>query len=84
MDWYSDFDKLNHDFKIQTLLDTRFSKMKKNKIRILELGCGNSTLAHDLTKLGYKNITSLDFSSVVINRMKEKYYKDNINCIYFT
>ena len=38
--------------------------------RILILGCGNSALAFDLCRDGMRNITSLDISPVVINRMR--------------
>ncbi|KAH9193302.1 hypothetical protein AeNC1_004728 [Aphanomyces euteiches] len=41
--------------------------------RILVVGCGNSTFSIDLYEAGYTNITNLDFSSVVIERMQAKY-----------
>merc|ERR1712000_299555 len=44
--------------------------LKKND-RILIVGCGNSTFSADLYDAGYKNITNIDFSDVVIDRMKE-------------
>ncbi|KAL6073733.1 Endothelin-converting enzyme 2 [Balamuthia mandrillaris] len=40
---------------------------------ILHLGCGNSSLSEDMYKEGYKKITNVDFSSVVIQQMKERY-----------
>nr|CCA18468.1 conserved hypothetical protein [Albugo laibachii Nc14] len=43
--------------------------------RILMVGCGNSTFSADLYKAGYKNITNLDFSQIVIDRMREKHAK---------
>lgn len=36
------------------------------------LGCGNSTLTQDLYNSGYHNLTSVDLSDVVIDRMREK------------
>ena len=41
--------------------------------KILMVGCGNSTFSRDLYNAGYKNITNIDFSAVVIDKMKEKY-----------
>jgi 2-polyprenyl-3-methyl-5-hydroxy-6-metoxy-1,4-benzoquinol methylase len=81
MDWYSDFKKLCNDFNIDNIINK--NSPNKKKIKVLELGCGNSTLAHDLCELGYKNISSIDFSHVVIERMKKKYAEDNINCNFY-
>jgi hypothetical protein len=40
----------------------------------LIIGCGNSSLGYDLSKeAGYSNIDNIDYSSVVIDKMKEKY-----------
>jgi 2-polyprenyl-3-methyl-5-hydroxy-6-metoxy-1,4-benzoquinol methylase len=78
MDWYCKFDKICNDFKIDEILNNLYSK--KNKSKILELGCGNSSLAFDLKNLGYKNITSIDFSKIIINQMSEKYSDSGINC----
>ena len=78
MDWYCKFDKICSDFKIDEILNHLYPK--KNKTKILELGCGNSSLAFDLKNLGYKNITSIDFSRIIINQMKEKYFDSGINC----
>ncbi|KAJ1306670.1 hypothetical protein OPQ81_007665 [Rhizoctonia solani] len=38
-------------------------------VRILMLGCGNSTLSEDMYQDGYRNIVNIDFSSVVIQHM---------------
>lgn len=37
------------------------------------LGCGNSKLSEQLFSIGYKNIINIDFSSVCIEQMKNKY-----------
>ena len=73
MDWYISFPQICHDFKIDKIIPSKKSK-------ILELGCGNSNLSADLNENGYENITSLDFSHIIIKRMKEKYFDKNINC----
>ena len=36
-------------------------------IKILMLGCGNANLSADIYDDGYRNITNVDFSKVVIN-----------------
>ena len=36
-------------------------------------GCGNSELSGDLYEDGYKNITNIDYSPVVISNMVQKY-----------
>jgi len=38
----------------------------KSKLRILNLGCGNSILAENLYDEGFTNICNMDISSVVI------------------
>lgn len=40
---------------------------------ILVAGCGNSTLSADLYKVGYRKITNVDNSEVVIKQMKDKH-----------
>jgi len=37
------------------------------------LGCGNSKLSEEMWDDGYKNIVNVDYSPVVIDRMKRKY-----------
>lgn len=39
---------------------------------ILVVGCGNSSFSSDLYDAGYHNVTSIDFSAVVIERMRER------------
>lgn len=36
------------------------------------LGCGNSSLPVDLWKDGFKDITAVDISSIVVNKMRER------------
>lgn len=40
--------------------------------RILMLGCGNSTLSEDMYDDGYKNIVNIDYSPIVIERMRAR------------
>mmetsp|Transcript_29994 Transcript_29994/g.115160 ORF Transcript_29994/g.115160 Transcript_29994/m.115160 type:complete len:119 (-) Transcript_29994:1117-1473(-) len=41
--------------------------------RILVVGCGNSKLSFQLYEAGFRSITSIDYSDVVISRMREQY-----------
>lgn len=41
--------------------------------QILNIGCGNSRLSEEMYEEGYKSITNIDISDVVIKNMKEKY-----------
>ncbi|KAJ1974792.1 hypothetical protein H4R35_003443 [Dimargaris xerosporica] len=40
--------------------------------RILMLGAGNSTLSEDMYRAGYHNIVNVDFSEVVIAKMRQR------------
>ena len=40
--------------------------------RILIIGCGNSLMAMDLWREGYRDITSVDLSQAVISRMASR------------
>jgi SAM-dependent methyltransferase len=39
---------------------------------VLELGCGNSALAEQLLSRGYRNLTCMDFSHVVVEAMQKR------------
>eukprot|EP01098_Paradermamoeba_levis_P006189 TRINITY_DN2572_c0_g1_i4.p1 TRINITY_DN2572_c0_g1~~TRINITY_DN2572_c0_g1_i4.p1 ORF type:complete len:135 (+),score=14.97 TRINITY_DN2572_c0_g1_i4:107-511(+) len=41
--------------------------------KLLAVGCGNSKLTVEMYEDGYQNIVNSDFSSVVIDQMREKY-----------
>lgn len=60
---------------IEPLLDDIFQKREdfsdtdlswRKKVRILNLGCGNSILPEEMYDKGYKNIYNIDISHVVI------------------
>lgn len=55
------------------ILDLFKQKVLSKDARILNLGCGNSKLARDLFSLGYTNLVNVDYSAVVIDRMKQKH-----------
>ncbi|PKI82566.1 hypothetical protein MVES1_003895 [Malassezia vespertilionis] len=65
-DWfrkYSDIREIIHE-----LVPQRSS-------RILMLGCGNSTLSKDMFDDGYTNIVNLDYSQVLIDKMRTRFRK---------
>lgn len=62
-DWYQDYSTLKQHLKPFLFVDSE----------ILIPGCGNSSLACDLYNDGFKNITNIDTSKVVISQMQEKY-----------
>ncbi|TRY51141.1 S-adenosyl-L-methionine-dependent methyltransferase [Cryptosporidium tyzzeri] len=68
-EWYGDFEVLR-DLLIQSLRISGRSELD-NK-RILHVGCGNSTLPAKLYDEGFKDITNIDFSSQIIELMREK------------
>ena len=78
MDWYTNFNQLNKDFEISQIIQKKYPK-NTHKRKILEMGCGNSTLSYDLYNNGFKNITAIDFSTVVIKNMANIYKDTNIN-----
>jgi len=38
-----------------------------------QVGCGNSAFSVDMYAAGFRNITNIDFSRTVIDRMSSKY-----------
>ena len=62
-EWYGDYGTLSPLIQKQCTPDSR----------ILIVGCGNSDLSASMYKSGFKNITNIDFSALVIAEMQEKY-----------
>lgn len=49
---------------------------------ILIIGCGNSRMGENIYNEGYRNITNIDFSKVLIDEMNQKYFeKEEMECI---
>ena len=50
----------------------------------MNIGAGNSILSEDMYKEGYKNITNIDFSEIVVDDMQTKYkneqYDSSLSC----
>uniref|UniRef100_A0AC35F539 Methyltransferase type 11 domain-containing protein n=1 Tax=Panagrolaimus sp. PS1159 TaxID=55785 RepID=A0AC35F539_9BILA len=61
-EWISNFEKFS-DLIVKEL---------KPSDRILHVGCGNSQLSFQLYSAGFKDITNLDYSNVLIKKLLEK------------
>uniref|UniRef100_A0A914NP60 Methyltransferase type 11 domain-containing protein n=1 Tax=Meloidogyne incognita TaxID=6306 RepID=A0A914NP60_MELIC len=61
-EWYGDYSKLGQIFE----------KYIKSTDFILQIGCGNSSLADDLYDNGYRNILSIDTDQNVIDKQNKK------------
>ncbi|XP_008953562.2 EEF1A lysine methyltransferase 4 [Pan paniscus] len=62
-DWFGDFSSF------RALLEPEL----RPEDRILVLGCGNSALSYELFLGGFPNVTSVDYSSVVVAAMQARY-----------
>ncbi|KAI4498610.1 hypothetical protein M0802_006316 [Mischocyttarus mexicanus] len=71
-EWYGEYSELC-DILI------KYIKMKDD---ILVVGCGNSTLSMSLYDVGYRNITNIDVSEVVIKQMRNINKNDRPDLIY--
>lgn len=70
-DWYQRYGALKE----------LINKYVKPSDHVLNVGCGNSRLSEDMYEDGFKRITNIDFSPVVISAMKEKTKgKDGLAC----
>ncbi|KAI0306122.1 S-adenosyl-L-methionine-dependent methyltransferase [Multifurca ochricompacta] len=64
-DWFKKYEDVAH--LLRPILPVKTA-------RILMLGCGNSTLSEDMYDDGYTNIVNIDYSPVVIERMRARNY----------
>lgn len=62
-DWYFEWSRISPLLK----------KYIKEKNDALVIGCGNSTMSNDLISEGFKNVTNIDISPVVIKQMQKAY-----------
>ena len=47
-------------------------KYTKQKDKVLMVGCGNSELSENLYDVGYKKISNIDISDVVVRQMTDR------------
>jgi len=62
-DWYVDWEQLEKYFK----------EIISENSQILMVGCGNSKMSSQMYNSNYKNITNIDISDVVIEKMKKQF-----------
>eukprot|EP00529_Nitzschia_sp_RCC80_P030032 CAMPEP_0113472784 /NCGR_PEP_ID=MMETSP0014_2-20120614/17699_1 /TAXON_ID=2857 /ORGANISM="Nitzschia sp." /LENGTH=306 /DNA_ID=CAMNT_0000365515 /DNA_START=799 /DNA_END=1719 /DNA_ORIENTATION=+ /assembly_acc=CAM_ASM_000159 len=86
-DWYANYDDTrsvlcgsfhpdSSSFKLEG--EEHRSVVTRENCRVLILGCGNSTFGEEMRLDGWKGeIVNVDFSSVVIDQMKEKYDEEH-------
>eukprot|EP01119_Soliformovum_irregulare_P019546 TRINITY_DN6213_c0_g1_i2.p1 TRINITY_DN6213_c0_g1~~TRINITY_DN6213_c0_g1_i2.p1 ORF type:complete len:178 (-),score=40.69 TRINITY_DN6213_c0_g1_i2:66-599(-) len=66
-EWYIE----GNDFKSDDFLNQHI--VQKKFERVLDVGCGNSDLVQDLVQWGNKEVFNIDFSSQVIDQMRNKW-----------
>lgn len=66
---------------ITTPLKEYIDQINDMDIKILIPGCGNAYEAEYLLKKGFRNITLIDISDVLIMKLKSKFESDDINLI---
>ncbi|PWN49461.1 S-adenosyl-L-methionine-dependent methyltransferase [Violaceomyces palustris] len=75
--WDSRYEKEDGDFdwfkKYDEIRDIFLELIPSKQSRVLMLGCGNSTLSADMYADGYSNITNIDYSPVVIDKMRARH-----------
>ncbi|KAJ3812498.1 S-adenosyl-L-methionine-dependent methyltransferase [Lentinula lateritia] len=63
-DWFKSYSEI---------ADILRSLIPEKRSRILMLGCGNSKLSEDMYDDGYHNIVNTDYSSIIIEKMKQRH-----------
>jgi len=69
-DWLLTFDQVKDS--IMREIESRFGG-GQDELKILVVGCGNSSFSASLYDVGYHNITNIDYSSVVIEKMRKQH-----------
>jgi SAM-dependent methyltransferase len=62
-------------------LKSYIDSIKNNNLKILIPGCGNAYEAEYLLSKGFKSVTLIDFSTVVTQKLKEKFQGQPINIV---
>jgi SAM-dependent methyltransferase len=74
-EWYQQYSGIRHLLTNEILSHMPEQFPAKPQQRVLVMGCGNSQLSQQMLEDGYtcNNVVSVDYASVVIQQMKEKY-----------
>ncbi|GAW79272.1 hypothetical protein, conserved [Plasmodium gonderi] len=64
--------EMNGNVGIEASGEVHGEGINKNCL-IINAGCGNSNLSYELLQDGFKNIVNIDYSDIVINKMKKKF-----------
>lgn len=83
---YWDYRYLNNEtgwdmHQVSPPLKSYIDSLADKKIKILIPGCGNAYEAEYLLSKGFENVTLIDFSTVVTDRLKEKYKDEKIRIV---
>jgi SAM-dependent methyltransferase len=68
--------------KISPPLEVYFNQLTNKKLSILIPGCGNAYEAEYLVKNGFTNVTLIDISETLCNKLKEKFAGIAINILH--
>lgn len=64
-----DFMSYEYEIRQEERMDNvECSFPKRQNVRVLNVGCGNSELGASLLKKGFNNIVNVDYSSVLIEK----------------
>lgn len=73
-EWYQPYSGIRHFLTPKYLSKSSVNVDGKQwSDRVLIVGCGTSELGQDMFKEGFRHITNVDFSSVLIAQLKKKY-----------
>ncbi|KAK2197191.1 bifunctional S-adenosyl-L-methionine-dependent methyltransferase superfamily/P-loop containing nucleoside triphosphate hydrolase [Babesia duncani] len=78
----SDFDWYGNVDEILNVLSRYRTEIQREDVTIINVGCGNSVLPRDLHSSGFRRIYNLDFSEVVLNKMKTQYAELDLEWVY--
>ncbi|VFQ63089.1 unnamed protein product [Cuscuta campestris] len=78
-DWYVSWKQIK--LALVPILEGLCNEIKKEDLRILIPGCGDSGLSKKLYDAGFTSITSVDYSTPLMHLMKKRYNLDGMQWI---
>eukprot|EP00126_Sphaerothecum_destruens_P005586 Sdes_comp18905_c0_seq1m9354 len=81
-DWFAQYEKSpqgSFNKLIQQTLN-QISQNQTNTCRILDLGCGTSSLTFRLFTQGYSHVTGIDFSAEAVSSLYSTAIQNGLNC----